>query len=277
MKHWPGSAPSTTPSTATGDVARSIDWSRSSTPAGPRVAAADHLRRPGFAPDLREGHPVCGRRVRRSAATPVRSVSTPRPAPSALTGALRTGTITFGMWARTTAGSGKSPARWPASVPLRSISYAPMASRTSAKLSISTPSTSYQRPQLRQATRARILMTRTEWPCAASTPAQRIRTKTRSKMSPYGSAVDMIQLCVIKSIRGVTELARDFDISVDLQVGDLIARQGRQHRRHPVARAAATGVQVRRSPDAHAVLVEQAEQQVVGWQVGVQHFLVGAV
>src|SRR3954466_10708691 len=29
---------------------------------------------------------------------------------------------------------------------------------------ISTPSTSYQRPQLRQATRARILMTRTEWP-----------------------------------------------------------------------------------------------------------------
>src|SRR4051794_11329687 len=163
MKHWPGSAPSTTPSTATGGVARSIDWSRSSTPAGPRVAAADHLRRPGFAPDLREGHPVCGRRVRRSAATPVRSVST--PAPSALTGALRTGTITFGMWARTTAGSGKSPARWPASVPLRSISYAPMASRTSAKLSISTPSTSYQRPQLRQATRARILMTRTEWPC----------------------------------------------------------------------------------------------------------------
>src|SRR3954464_5530150 len=166
MKHWPGSAPSPTPSTATGGVARSIDWSRSSTPAGPRVAAADHLRRPGFAPDLREGHPVCGRRVRRSAATPVRSVSTPRPspAPSALTGALRTGTITFGMWARTTAGSGKSPARWPASVPLRSISYAPMASRTSAKLSISTPSTSYQRPQLRQATRARILMTRTEWP-----------------------------------------------------------------------------------------------------------------
>src|SRR4051812_41397445 len=152
-----------TPSTATGGVARSIDWS--STPAGPRVAAADHLRRPGFAPDLREGHPVCGRRVRRSAATPVRSVSTPTPAPSALTGALRTGTITFGMWARTTAGSGKSPARWPASVPLRSISYAPMASRTSAKLSISTPSTSYQRPQLRQATRARILMTRTEWPC----------------------------------------------------------------------------------------------------------------
>jgi len=168
MKHWPGSAPSTTPSTATGGVARSIDWSRSSTPAGPRVAAADHLRRPGFAPDLREGHPVCGRRVRRSAATPVRSVSTPRPAPSALTGALRTGTITFGMWARTTAGSGKSPARWPASVPLRSISYAPMASRTSAKLSISTPSTSYQRPQLRQATRARILMTRTEWPCAGA-------------------------------------------------------------------------------------------------------------
>src|SRR3954453_722125 len=164
MKHWPGSAPSTTPSTATGGVARSIDWSRSSTPAGPRVAAADHLRRPGFTPDLREGHPVSGRRVRRSAATPVRSVST--PAPSALTGALRTGTITFGMWARTTAGSGKSPARWPASVPLRSISYAPMASRTSAKLSISTPSTSYHRPQLRQATRARILMTRTEWPWA---------------------------------------------------------------------------------------------------------------
>src|SRR4051794_22916834 len=42
----------------TGGVARSIDWSRSSTPAGPRVAAADHLRRPGLAPDLREGHPV---------------------------------------------------------------------------------------------------------------------------------------------------------------------------------------------------------------------------
>src|SRR3954449_10504554 len=78
----------------------------------------------------------------------------------------------------------------------------------------------------------------------ASTPAQRIRTKTRSKMSPYGSAVDVIQLCVIKSIRGVTELARDFDIPVDLQVGDLIARQGGQDRRHPVARAAATGVQV---------------------------------
>src|SRR5688500_13375542 len=39
-------------------AARSIGWSRSSTPAGRRVAAADRLRRPGFAPDLREGHPV---------------------------------------------------------------------------------------------------------------------------------------------------------------------------------------------------------------------------
>ena len=38
-------------------AARSIDWSRCSTPAGYRVAAADRLRRPGFAPDLREGHP----------------------------------------------------------------------------------------------------------------------------------------------------------------------------------------------------------------------------
>ena len=39
-------------------AARSIDWSRSSTPAERRVAAADRLRRPGLAPDLREGHPV---------------------------------------------------------------------------------------------------------------------------------------------------------------------------------------------------------------------------
>src|SRR3954471_22961692 len=39
-------------------AARSIDWSRSSTPAGLRVAAADRLRRSGFAPDLRERHPV---------------------------------------------------------------------------------------------------------------------------------------------------------------------------------------------------------------------------
>jgi hypothetical protein len=39
-------------------AARSIGWSRSSTPAGPRVAAADRLRRPGFAPDLRQGHPI---------------------------------------------------------------------------------------------------------------------------------------------------------------------------------------------------------------------------
>src|SRR3954471_15862251 len=162
------------------------------------------------------------------------------------------------MSARTTAGSGKRDGPHP----FRCAQYPTRQWHPERQ-----PSSLYQRPQLRQATRARILMTRTEWPWAASTPAQRIRTKTRSKMSPYGSAVDMIQLCVIKSIRGVTELARDFDISVDLQVGDLIARQGRQHRRHPVARAAATGVQVRRSPDAHAVLVEQAEQQVVGWQV----------
>ena len=44
----------------TGSVmaARSIDWSRCSTPAGYRVAAADRLRRPGLAPDLREGHPL---------------------------------------------------------------------------------------------------------------------------------------------------------------------------------------------------------------------------
>src|SRR3954449_4643971 len=90
---------------------------------------------------------------------------------------------------------------------------------------------------------------------AASTPARRIRTITRSKMSPYGSAVDVIQLCIIKSIRGVTELARDLDISVDLQLGDLIARQGGQHRRHPVTRAAAARVQVRRGPDPHAVLL----------------------
>ena len=70
---------------------------------------------------------------------------------------------------------------------------------------------------------------------AASTLAQRTRTITRSKMSPYGSAVDVIQLCIIKSIRGVTELARNLDISVDLEIGDLIARQGGQDRRHPVA------------------------------------------
>src|SRR4051812_49213573 len=38
---------------------------------------------------------------------------------------------------------------------------------------ISTPSTSYQLPQLRQATRARILMTRTEWPCREGTLPRR--------------------------------------------------------------------------------------------------------
>src|ERR671920_1489066 len=89
---------------------------------------------------------------------------------------------------------------------------------------------------------------------AASTPARRIRTTTRTKMSPYGSAIDVIQLCIIKSIRGVTELARDLDISVDLQVGDLVARQGGQDGRHPLARAAAACVQVGGRPDADAVL-----------------------
>src|SRR3954453_15271955 len=228
MKHWPGSAPSTTPSTATGGAARSIDWSRSSTPAGPRVAAADHLRRPGFAPDLREGHPVCGRRVRRSAATPVRSVSA--PAPSALTGAFRTGTITFGMWARTTAGSGKSPARWPASVPLRSISYAPMASRTSAKLSISTPSTSYQLPQLRQATRARILMTRTEWPCVQviEAAAQRLAIKCDGALpSHLDRPVQLVRMAAEGS----------------LEIVPLEQTAQRVHRRCPAQAGAEGGVQ----------------------------------
>ena len=69
--------------------------------AGRRVAAADRLRRPGLAPDLREGHPLrpVASRARRSATTPARSASTPRPspAPSALTGELKIATITFGM------------------------------------------------------------------------------------------------------------------------------------------------------------------------------------
>src|SRR5918993_3141861 len=63
MTRWPGSAPGNSPSTATrpwtGGVmaARSIGWSRSSTPAGHRVAAVDRLRCPGLAPDFRDGHP----------------------------------------------------------------------------------------------------------------------------------------------------------------------------------------------------------------------------
>ena len=118
-------------------VARSIDWSRCSTPAGYRVAAADRLRvsRLTFEKDTRSG---LSREEIGCYACQIRLDADAR----ALTGALRTRTIMFGMWARTAAGSGKSPARWPASVPPPSISYAPMASRTSAKLSISTPSTS---------------------------------------------------------------------------------------------------------------------------------------
>ena len=60
----------------------------------------------------------------------------------ALTGVLKIAIITFGMWARMTAGSGKVPARWPASAPPPSTFCAPKVSRTSAKPSTSTPSTS---------------------------------------------------------------------------------------------------------------------------------------
>jgi hypothetical protein len=92
----------------TGGVARSIDWSRCSTPAGYRVAAADRLRRPGLAPDLRDGHPLRPSREEIGCyACQIRLDADAR----ALTGALRTRTIMFGMWARTAAGSGKSPAR----------------------------------------------------------------------------------------------------------------------------------------------------------------------
>jgi hypothetical protein len=99
------------------------------------VAAADRLRvsRLSFEKDTRSG---LSREEIGCYACQIRLDA------DALTGALRTRTIMFGMWARTAAGSGKSPARWPASVPPPSISYAPMASKTSAKLSISTPSTS---------------------------------------------------------------------------------------------------------------------------------------
>src|SRR3954469_23442450 len=172
MKHWPGSAPSTTPSTATGGVARSIDWSRSSTPAGPRVAAADHLRRPGFAPDLREGHPVCGRRVRRSAATPVRSVS--RPAPSALAVRSHCGIENRDHYVRDVGEDDSRIRQKPGAMArIRSaalnilrangiILRANGIQNVSQALYINALN---QRPQLRQATRARILITRTEWPC----------------------------------------------------------------------------------------------------------------
>src|SRR3954468_2260864 len=57
------------------------------------------------------------------------------PVPSVLTGASKTVTTTSGMcpWARPPAASVTSPASWPASARLPSISYAPTVSRISAK------------------------------------------------------------------------------------------------------------------------------------------------
>src|ERR687897_48168 len=121
----------------TGGVARSIGWSRSSTPAGHRVAAVDRLRvsRLTFEKDTRTG---LSREEIGYYACQIHLDADAR----ALTGALKIAIITFGMWARTTVGSGKGPVRWPASAPPPSTFCAPKVARTSAKPSTSTPSTS---------------------------------------------------------------------------------------------------------------------------------------
>src|SRR3954447_15840573 len=169
MTRWPNSAPSTTPSTAmrrwTGGVmaARSTGWSRCSTPAGYRVAAADCLRRPGLAPDLREGHPV------RSVAEPRGDrllclpdpprCRDPRPRRPLALGYREPGPLCSGC----DPGRGRQPdpakARRDGPHPFRRPPYPTRQWHPERQ-----PSSLYQRPQLRPPARARILMTRTEWP-----------------------------------------------------------------------------------------------------------------
>src|SRR3954447_4160411 len=160
MKHWPGSAPSTTPSTATRPAA---------SPGASIGRGLRHQLDPEWQPLI-----TCVARVSRltfekntrSGLWPSREEIGCYACQIRLDADARAVRSHWGIENRDhyvrDVGEDDSrirQTRWPASVPLRSISYAPMASRTSAKLSL------YQRPQLRQATRARILMTRTEWPC----------------------------------------------------------------------------------------------------------------
>src|SRR3954463_9849698 len=169
MTRWPNSAPSTTPSTAMRPAAswppgtstgRGLRHRRS---AGRRVAAADRLRRPGLAPDLREGHPV------RAVAEPRGDrllclpdpprCRDPRPRRPLALGYREPGPLCSGC----DPGRGRQPdpakARRDGPHPFRRAQYPTRQWHPERQ-----PSSLYQRPQLRPPARARILMTRTEWP-----------------------------------------------------------------------------------------------------------------
>src|SRR3954466_1997434 len=160
MKHWPGSAPplrqppAASPGASIG-LRHQLDpeWQ-------PLITCVARVSRLTF----RTPGPVCGRRVRRSAATPVRSVST--PAPSALAVRSHCGIENRDHYVRDV-GEDDSRIRQKPGAMARIRSAALNILRANGIQNVSQAlyiNALNQRPQLRQATRARILMTRTEWP-----------------------------------------------------------------------------------------------------------------
>src|SRR5690606_5101039 len=89
------------------------------------------------------------------------------------------------------------------------------------------------------------------------------RTTCGGAASPPG--IERLELLEGEALVGVAELAGDDDLAgLGLAARQhLVARQARQHLGDALARAAAARGERPRPEGAHAVLVEQAEQQIV--------------
>ena len=68
------------------------------------------------------------------------------------------------------------------------------------------------------------------------------------------------------------ELAGDDDLAVLDHVGAVVRREAFQHRRHRIARAGAARLQRQRLEHAHAALVEQAIEQPLAGEIGIDQF-----